>query len=134
MKFTIIGKARAKGRPRVMRNGFTFTPKTTVEYENLVRLSFFQQIGEVEPTDKPLKVDITFYFDIPKSYTKKKIQEIKENNMAYPKKPDIDNLIKSITDALNGIAYKDDNQIYKVHANKLYTTSGARTEVEIMEI
>ena len=36
------------------------------------------------------------------------------------KKPDIDNVIKIITDALNGIAYDDDAQIVSLSATKFY--------------
>ena len=34
--------------------------------------------------------------------------------------PDLDNLIKSITDALNGVAYKDDSQIVAVVSRKMF--------------
>lgn len=35
-------------------------------------------------------------------------------------KPDIDNCIKSIMDALNGVAYKDDKQVVLVRSIKRY--------------
>ena len=36
------------------------------------------------------------------------------------KKPDYDNIAKIITDALNGIAYKDDSQVVWANIRKLY--------------
>jgi Holliday junction resolvase RusA-like endonuclease len=38
----------------------------------------------------------------------------------YPKKIDIDNVYKSITDAMNGIVYVDDSQIVEAHILKCY--------------
>ena len=46
------------------------------------------------------------------------------------KKPDIDNVIKSILDALNGVAYHDDTQVVAVFAEKYYSDT-PRVEVEI---
>lgn len=40
----------------------------------------------------------------------------------YDKKPDCDNLAKSVLDALNGIAYNDDSQITSLHVVKEYGT------------
>lgn len=48
-------------------------------------------------------------------------------------KPDIDNVIKVICDALNGIAYKDDTQIIKVTAEKFYSDE-PKVIVEIEEL
>jgi len=45
---------------------------------------------------------------------------------------DLDNLMKSVTDALNGIAYKDDSQITIAVLAK-YKDNIPRTEVEISE-
>ena len=44
------------------------------------------------------------------------------NNAISPtKKPDIDNITKIILDALNAIAFKDDNQITKLEIEKQYS-------------
>ena len=45
------------------------------------------------------------------------------NNAISPtKKPDIDNIAKIILDALNKLAFKDDNQITKLEIEKKYGT------------
>lgn len=46
------------------------------------------------------------------------------------KKPDIDNVIKVIADALNGVAYDDDKQIIDVSARKVYSET-PRVDVRI---
>jgi len=121
MKFIIDGKPHAKQRPRVLKNGHAYTPQETVNYENWVRLCYRQQCGDAY-FEGPLIMTITAYLAEPK----KKTQQ-------YPtKRPDVDNLIKSIADALNGIAYKDDSAIVKAEIQKLYGKE--RVEVEIGNI
>jgi len=131
-EFTIYGQPVAKGRPRLSKWG-TYTPKKTVEYENLVKLSYIEK-NKGEPLLKnQLKINIKLYFQIPKSVSKKKRKAMLEGEIRYDKRPDIDNCIKSITDALNGIAYTDDKQIVEVNAYKYYSDE-PKTEVCIEEI
>lgn len=50
-------------------------------------------------------------------------------------RPDLDNLVKLVLDALNGVAYADDSQIVRIHAFKKYSgdhPDGA-TIVDIVE-
>ena len=49
------------------------------------------------------------------------------------KKPDIDNCLKAVMDALNGIAYNDDKQVTKNYVVKRWTTGIERLEIEISE-
>lgn len=59
---------------------------------------------------------------------------LRESAPLYPTgRPDIDNYIKFYLDVLNGIAYKDDSQIVKIKAVKMYS-SPAKTVIELTEI
>lgn len=69
-----------------------------------------------------------FYVPIPNSLSKKKKAEI--DGGFCLKKPDIDNYVKLICDALNGIAWEDDNEVAEVYAVKRYSNN-PRTEVSI---
>ena len=54
MMFTVPGEPIGKGRPKFSPfNGHAvaYTPKKTVNYENLVKVMFTEQIGE-KPYDK----------------------------------------------------------------------------------
>lgn len=126
IKFEINTKAKGKARPRFRRIGKyvnTYTPKTTVEYENLVKEAFKKKAGRtiiLLDSDIEVSVKIIAYFSPPKSISKKLRLNLIENRIGYLKKPDGDNIAKAICDALNGIAYKDDNQITKLEVQKLY--------------
>jgi len=51
-----------------------------------------------------------------------------------PRKPDIDNLCKSVLDALNGLMWLDDAQVCRLTASKWYAASGekAHTRVSVL--
>ncbi|EOU1115015.1 RusA family crossover junction endodeoxyribonuclease [Clostridium perfringens] len=124
----VTGKIRGKARPRVCR-GHAFTPKDTVEYEKLVRECYKQQDGRY--LEGPIKALIIAYYKIPKSYSKKRIQDIREGLEQPVKKPDADNIAKIILDSLNGVAYKDDSQIIELRVIKRYTEDNERVLFEL---
>ena len=129
MKIIIPGIPIAKGRPRVGKFG-TYTPTKTVNYENLVQFCYMDQAEGVKLAG-PVRMEIQLLFPIPKSYSKKQVELIKAQGMVHTKKPDISNCLKSIEDALNGLAYDDDSQIVEIMAWKWYTLEDPRAEVYI---
>ena len=120
IEFEILGKPLGKARPRVTRKGFTYTPQKTVNYESLIRWTFQSEFSNHKPFEEIVKATITAIYEIPKSYTKKKINEIKEHNYLYNHKSDCDNIAKIVLDSLNGIAYRDDTQVAILNVCKLY--------------
>ena len=127
----VEGKIKGKARPRIF-NGHAMTPKDTVTYENWVRLCYQQQCGK--HLEGSIRATIIAYYKIPKSYTKKRVQAIREG-LEYPqKKPDADNVAKIILDSLNKIAYEDDAQIVELTVIKRYTEEVERVEIELNEL
>lgn len=120
VKFEVLGKPVAKARPRLNKFGYTYTPEKTVNYENLVRYTFQSEFPNHKQLEGYIEASITAIFDIPKSYSKKKTNELLETHNNYNHKPDCDNLAKIILDSLNGLAYKDDSQVTILHINKEY--------------
>ncbi len=119
IEFTVLGKPQGKARPRFDgRNGRTYTPKETREYEELVRLSFLRSGGKMLTGE--ITAHITAYFLIPESTPKSKKRAMLADEIRPAVKPDLDNIIKAILDALNGYAYKDDAAVVKVTAAKEY--------------
>lgn len=130
--FTIPGKVQAKQRPRF--NGkFAYTQRETVAYENCVKTCYLEKYKGQKLLEKPLKVKIIAYYDIPKSTSKKKQKMMLDNEIFPTIKPDADNIAKSILDSLNGIAYLDDKQVVKLIVEKYYATI-ANVAVMIEEI
>lgn len=123
IEFKIFGIPQGKARPRVCRinwKSVTYTPKKTVEYERLIRASYNSVSNFKFKESIPLEMNIIALFPIPKS-TSKKIKFLMLGGEILPtKKPDSDNIIKAICDALNGIAYEDDKQICRVYFEKKY--------------
>jgi Holliday junction resolvase RusA-like endonuclease len=124
---TILGNPLGKQRARTLKSGRSYTPEQTVNYENFVKMCYIEQKGEFFG-DKPLRMEITAYYPIPKSTSKKKISMMLTGEIRPTKKPDLTNVIKSIEDGLNGIAYKDDSQIVTLITLKKY---GLEPRVEL---
>ena len=120
--FEIVGEPQGKGRPRFStRGGFvkTYTPEKTASYENFVKLCYLNKY-KGQKLDGEIIAEIIAYFSIPKSFSKKKRLEAIEGKIKPTKKPDTDNIAKTILDSLNGIAFEDDKQIVALLVNKLY--------------
>lgn len=122
--FTVLGEPMGKQRPKFSRRGsyvHTYTPDKTASYENLVKLEYKRQCGNVSfPKGTELVMHIKAYFSIPKSASKKKAAQMLDKQIRPTKKPDADNIIKIIADSLNGIAYYDDSQIVSCRCDKYY--------------
>ena len=106
----------AKGRPKYSKYG-TYTPKKTREYEEYIKSEWLK--CHAEPFEGALYAMLIFGVPIPKGSRKR--QEMSANGNIKPtKRPDIDNYAKAVLDGLNGVAYKDDNQIVELYCCKKY--------------
>ena len=134
VEFTVPGEPRGKGRPRFRRVGNyvqTYTPDETASYENLVKVEYQNQCAYMFDREDPLTMQIIAYYGIPKSVSKKKRNQMLDGEILPLKKPDADNVLKVIADALNGVAYHDDVQLVTVHIDRAYADV-PRVEVTII--
>lgn len=125
IEFTYYGEIRGKGRPRFRKIGnfvSTYTPTETRDYEMSIKESFLVECADSERyfNGEQLAMELQIYQAIPKSVSKKKAQEMLEDKVKPTKKPDIDNILKSVCDALNKVAYTDDTQIVEMKIQKHY--------------
>lgn len=119
--FIIPGKPIGKGRPRFTRTGHCWTPDKTVAYERDIKMAYWSTYGHSKyEADKALAVDIVLYYPRPKSMAKHKRLMAQKGVLRPTVKPDVDNVIKAILDALNGVAFADDRQIVQVECEKWY--------------
>ena len=115
MKFSIPIAPTAKGRPRVVRtkagHSMTYTPDKTVDAEERIRWHLRFLGAKSYPEKTPLTVSLTFRVAKPKS-AKKNAQPVS--------RPDLDQYVKLVLDACNGILWHDDSQVVEIVARKDY--------------
>lgn len=117
ISLTIPGEPMAKQRPKWFKHG-TYTPEKTVGYESYIKELFATKYSEFMPKDRALLINIWAGLLMPKSASKKKVAEMKLGIIAPEKRPDVDNLLKTVMDALEKLAYKNDSQICKAIIEK----------------
>lgn len=136
VKFTVLGNPVGKGRPRFSRQGKyvrTYTPDKTASYENLIKTEYRRQCHDyMFDSDVALDVRIKAYFEIPQSKPKKAKSAMLFHLLRPMKKPDVDNIVKCVLDAGNGIIYHDDKQVVDLQVRKFYS-SNPRMEISIKE-
>ena len=106
-------------RPRVSRWS-TYYPKKYTKFKKDMEALTSEM--ETTPSEKLVSVELEFGIMIPKSWSKKKREEL--NNTYCSNNSDIDNYIKAILDSLNGIVYIDDKQVVELFAKKIYSEEG----------
>ncbi len=120
---TVPGKVVGKGRPRFTRAGRAYTPRATVEFEQRVRAAWVAAGYPV--LTGPLAVRVKVVRPLPKSAPKSREGEWDTH------RPDLDNVVKAVLDALNGAAYEDDAQVVMVTAAKSRRHHGETERVTI---
>lgn len=97
-----------------------FTPKKTRVYERMIaQCCQIAMVGQPKLTGA-LAISITAFMGIPKSWSKVMRTAAAENRLPCTAKPDGDNILKAVCDALNGVAYEDDARITEMRVAKRY--------------
>ena len=105
----------AAPRPRFSRYG-TYNPAKYTEHKaDFLELAKAQGVTFHEGA---IRMEVIFFMPIPASLSKKKQEAL--NGSYHVKKPDTDNLIKTVKDSLEGTFYKNDSQICEIKAMKMY--------------
>lgn len=124
--FTIPGEPKGKLRARVtMRGGKprAYTPAKTVAYEGGIAkiAAEAMQRADCPQFDGPVSLEVYATHAIPKSWPArdKALAAVGEMVPTGPRN-DLDNVIKAISDALNGVVYRDDGQVVRIAASKRY--------------
>ena len=115
--FHVPGVPRGKKRPRFARRGnfvTTYQPEEDKERESLIRACYLKAAGDIGPYDGPVAITIEALFTVPASWSQKK----KACPGPMTSKPDLDNIVKSVLDSLNKVAFVDDSQVIRNAASK----------------
>src|SRR5208283_4154038 len=102
--FEILGAPIPQKQTRFTRNGHTYDPskkkKTMIQWQ-------IQPYAPKTPLTGPVKVDLTFYFPVPKHTSGIKRRQMLNHVICHTKKPDADNCAYLITNAMKKIFYND---------------------------
>ena len=119
---TIIvnGEAVAKGRPRMTRKGFVYTPAAIRKYEAHARLAAGLAMADRPPLQGPVRLELLVELPVPASWSKGKRAAAIVGGILLTSRPDLDNFIKSALDAINTIVVVDDSQVVEMRSRKKY--------------
>ena len=135
-RIVVPGEPVGKGRPRfVLATGRAYTPEKTARYEHLVKLEYERQHGPGLAFGRFAQIGLKLdaFFSIPQSVSRAKRAKMACGQVRPTKKPDLDNVIKTVGDALNGLAYYDDSQIVFCEVRKYYAEV-PRLEIQLFEV
>lgn len=108
----VEGEPVPKQRVRTGKGRF-YTPAKTLHHEELIEWSARDRVSE--PTRNPVILEMDFF-------------------MGNARKVDGDNLQKTVMDALNGVAWRDDSQVIEWTGHKHVDREMPRTELRVWEV
>ena len=117
VRFKVSCNPVPQGRPRIIKRGQHYGMKDhekSRDYKDMLRLLAHEH--RMDPLlVGPLRLELLFEIRRPQSCRKRDVWR--------DKKPDLDNLIKAVTDAMTGVIWRDDAQIVALMAEKPYSDS-----------
>ena len=123
LTFAVLGNPKPKGRPRFTRYGHAYTPKDTKGYEQTVRVAAMAALTQWRNENQglhwnaagPFALHVFLFF-------------------GDRRKRDLDNCVKSISDALNKLLYNDDHQLDEIYATRDYDIRSPRAVVTVRRL
>lgn len=134
IELIVYGNPVAQGRPRFSRQGGfvkAYDPIQSKSYKQLIRLELQPLLSDPDftPIDRVCRLKLTVYRAMPKSFSKKNREEASLGYIRPTTKPDTDNYVKGVLDALNGTVLKDDSVVCEIFAWKFYSE---RPRIEVV--
>lgn len=125
-KITFLIEPVPASRPRVTRWVTYYQPKYAQFKKDMESLLLKTKKTLYE---EPLRIDLKFFFTMPKSWSKKKKAEYDgKYKMSIP---DMDNLEKAVYDSLNNHVWLDDSQVVDHRVQKFWVREKGRIEITI---
>lgn len=115
----VVGKQRARlttinGSPRM------HSTKKTIAYEGSIAFYAEQTMNGRALIDSPCQCNILIGVQVPQSFSKKRREMALQGLIAPTSKPDLDNVVKSAMDGMNGIVWTDDSRCVTLIAKKRF--------------
>ena len=128
--FVVSGRPQPKERAAPDKFGNMRTPEATLIAERHVEELSRKAMRGLAPLAGAVRLSLNIIFETPASWNKaQKIAAI-EGKMPHVSTPDADNVLKMISDGMNGIVYYDDAQVAELFVRKRYG-QGERVEVMV---
>ena len=126
--FFVSGSPKAQPRPRMTKGGHVYTPDSAMDWKEAVSVACRLRVKET--ITRPVRLAVYFCFPMPK--------RIKAGGGVSPhvSKPDADNLLKAVMDAMTWAnVWTDDALVFSSVTEKWYHEgpSGARIKVEVVK-
>lgn len=137
LKFTVLGTAVPQKRPRFsFKSHKAYEPKESKDYKSNVNamatIAIQEQHWNICHREMPVEVCLTIYRSIPSGMPQwKKRAAVYGYIPPLKKNADIDNIAKLVLDAMTGVVYEDDCQVFKLNCESKYSEQ-PRVEVEII--
>jgi Holliday junction resolvase RusA-like endonuclease len=135
IQFTVYGEPVAQGRPRFSNHGeFTkvYDPAKSRDFKKYVKLVSSENRPE-KLIEGPVQLEVKIYKSTLKSFSKKKAVQAEKGELRPLTKPDVDNYVKGVKDALKAVIWRDDSQVVDLHISKWYSEV-PRIEISITEL
>ena len=107
-------------------------PESTRKYEVQIAQAWKEQDGR-DFGPGPLALVLTAYYPVPSKARKAEREAMLAGQILVTDKPDLDNCLKAVMDALNGLAYEDDRQVTYINAARIYSDH-PRIEIALIPI
>lgn len=134
IRLELSGRPEGKGRPRFGQGGRVFTPNATKLAEGRI-VDAWTNAGRPR-LEGPVKVDVWLEVGRPQGHFNSKGQlNAAGQRLPYPtgKKPDVDNALKLIMDALNRRAYRDDVDVVSATVHRRWSGDGWERTIVLVE-
>ena len=102
-------------------------------FKAAIRAAFIAEAKKWRTIQGPVYVGIHVWFAMPASWSKKK--QSAHAGQYHAQKPDADNVMKAVLDALTDCGvWVDDSQVASCHVIKRWAGQGPQTFIEIVEL
>lgn len=128
INFFVPGEVKGQGRPRAtVRGGFASVYERSEDRANKHNIQLYAQeamkkagYALAHPDGIGIDVTVQVYVKVPKSFSKRKREDAMAGFIMPQRKPDLDNVLKAVLDAMNGVVYADDSAVTHVAASRHY--------------
>ncbi len=111
---------------RLLTGNYTPAKHPVQQFKSDVRAA--AQAAIDAPLDGPVELRVIFMLPRPKRLVWKRRAMLR---IWHTSRPDLDNLVKAVKDALTGIAWRDDCQVVGLSASKCYASGTEHPGVEL---